>query len=97
MIIKNNVFKDVFFMKEIILDEEIDLNEFGATDSLNSNRYVKNLKKIIHGHDQKKTLTIGLFGLWGSGKSSIIRTAINEIKKEQGLSEKNQILKGYSF
>ncbi|MBP5695716.1 MAG: hypothetical protein J6X11_03595 [Treponema sp.] len=54
-----------------IIDEEIDLEE---KDYLNSKQYSKALKDIIDSAPKNKVFTIGLFGGWGTGKSSIIKT-----------------------
>lgn len=89
----------------IIPDEEININDFNKTkdssnsknkchetnDSLNSKKYVDNLKKIITGYNNETPLTIGLFGSYGSGKSSIIKTAVDEIKEEFKDKQENSI------
>ena len=57
-----------------IIDEEIDLEE---KDYLNSKKYSIALKEIIDSAPNNKVFTIGLFGGWGTGKSSIIKTTEN--------------------
>ena len=62
-----------------ITDKSIDLNE---TDFLDSITYSEILKQIIKDSPSDKSFTIGLFGEWGSGKSSIIETTRNGFEKE---------------
>ena len=54
-----------------IIDEEINIEK---KDYLNSKQYAKALKEIIDSVPKNKVFTLGLFGGWGSGKSSIIKT-----------------------
>ena len=63
-----------------IEDKELNLNE-KENDLLNGKSYVETLKNIIKNAPLKGTFTIGLFGEWGSGKSSIIKTVKDEITK----------------
>ncbi len=63
---------------KFITDEEINLNE---VDSLQTKKYVKTLKNIIENSDSK--YTIGLFGEWGTGKSSIVKTVQEELEIEK--------------
>ncbi|MEJ2884644.1 P-loop NTPase fold protein [Pedobacter sp. GR22-6] len=60
----------------LIIDKEIDLSK---EDLLDTKVYAATLKKLILTSPKNEPLTIGLFGPWGSGKSSIIRTLKNEI------------------
>ncbi|MDV0446602.1 hypothetical protein MsAg5_04480 [Methanosarcinaceae archaeon Ag5] len=53
-----------------IEDEPVNLNEI---DLLAGKRYSEMLRDIISKNDNK-SMTIGLFGEWGSGKSSIVET-----------------------
>ena len=64
--------------RQFIIDEEISLTE--TNDILKTKVYSDNLKKVILNTPDKKVFTIGLFGSWGAGKSSIIRTAREEIE-----------------
>lgn len=59
--------------RKIIPDEEISLNN--DNDLLKTKEYANSLVKIIYNTPANKVFTIGLFGTWGSGKSSIIKTA----------------------
>lgn len=63
-----------------IEDKELNLNE-KENDLLNGKSYVETLKNIIKNAPLKGTFTIGLFGEWGSGRSSIIKTVKDEITK----------------
>lgn len=54
-----------------IEDEEINLEK---KDYLNTKIYADTLKKTIDSLSGSKSYTIGLFGGWGTGKSSIINT-----------------------
>lgn len=69
--------KQGIFMK-FITDEDKDLNE---NDLLQTKPYADSLKKIIM--DAPTPFNIGLYGEWGSGKSSIIKTVQNDLKEEQ--------------
>lgn len=55
----------------ILIDKEIDLNQ---KDLLNTKAYTKSLADLILNSPADQPFTIGLFGEWGSGKSSIIKT-----------------------
>lgn len=65
---------------KFIEDKELNLNE-KENDLLNGKSYVETLKNIIKNAPRTGTFTIGLFGEWGSGKSSIIKTVKDEISK----------------
>lgn len=62
---------------KFITDKEINLNEI---DSLQTKKYVNTLKEMITSSESK--YTIGLFGEWGTGKSSIVKTVQEELEKE---------------
>jgi hypothetical protein len=61
--------------RKFLTDKEIDLNN---GDFLKTKVYADNLAKIIRSTEENKVFTIGLYGSWGSGKSSIIETAKSE-------------------
>lgn len=65
---------------KLILDKEINLLE---NDLLGTKTYVEVLKQITK--DCKTPYTIGVFGSWGSGKSSIIRTLKEVLSNEKGI------------
>lgn len=58
--------------RKFILDKEVNLND---CDYLKTKVYSDNLTSIINNTDADKVFTIGLFGSWGTGKSSIIETS----------------------
>ncbi len=60
--------------REVVLDKDNDL--------LKTKVYADSLKDIINNSPQNEVFTIGLFGGWGTGKSSIIKTAQQEIESE---------------
>jgi hypothetical protein len=62
-------------MNKFIIDKEINLNE---QDYLKTKVYADNLSQIIKNTEPNKVFTIGLFGSWGTGKSSIIETSKQE-------------------
>lgn len=66
-----------------IPDEELTLQKKAegveGNDLLNTSTYVDALVHCVNNAPCNKTFTIGLFGEWGSGKSSIVKTAIDRI------------------
>ena len=66
--------------RQFIIDEEISLS--AGNDILKTKIYSDNLKKIILNTPSNKAFTIGLFGSWGAGKSSIIKTTKEDIEKD---------------
>lgn len=64
-------------MKTFIQDRERLLDS--ANDLLKTGVYAENLVKVIENTPKDKVFTIGLFGGWGTGKSSIIKTAQDKI------------------
>lgn len=65
---------------KFIIDKEIDLNE---SDFLKTKIYADNLSKIINNAETNKVFTIGLFGNWGTGKSSIIKTTQQDFDEKK--------------
>lgn len=65
---------------KFVRDEPIDFNDEG--DLLNFNKFVERLEDIIISHEENYSINIALFGKWGSGKSSIIKTLKNKIENE---------------
>lgn len=65
-------------MKAFIQDRERLLDS--ANDLLKTSVYAENLVKVIENTPKDKVFTIGVFGGWGTGKSSIIRTAQDKIE-----------------
>lgn len=83
-------------MKSFVLDKEIDLLESqgedgkSSTDLLNTMPYVEALTECVMNAPQDSSFNIGLFGEWGSGKSSIIKTFIGKID-ERYKTEKKKV------
>lgn len=59
-------------------DRPIDTEE---QDLLGRSFFSKQLGKAIYEYNEKDGLVIGLFGKWGTGKTSIINMVVNEINK----------------
>jgi hypothetical protein len=66
----------------IIHDQTIELDE--ETDLFGTLTYVSALEEAIVNHEGPDPHTIGLFGGWGTGKSSIVKTLANRLR---GLKE----------
>ncbi len=67
-------------MKAFIQDRERLLDS--ASDLLKTSVYAESLVKVVENTPKDKVFTIGLFGGWGTGKSSIIRTAQDKIEED---------------
>ena len=76
--------------RQFIPDREIVLSK--DADLLNTSIYANNLVDLIKSAPQGQVFNIGLFGSWGSGKSSIIATA-----KEQLTSSKDSQVKFITY
>jgi predicted KAP-like P-loop ATPase len=78
--------------RKFIIDEEINLlakdAKNNSNDYLNTALYADVLKKSILNAPVNKGFTIGLFGEWGSGKSSIIKTVEKIITEEEKIKGK---------
>ena len=74
LIVENNR-----YMKAFIQDRERVLDS--VNDLLKTSVYAENLVKVIENTPKDKVFTIGVFGGWGTGKSSIIRTAQDRIEE----------------
>ena len=66
-------------MKPFIQDRERILDT--ENDLLKTRIYADNLVKVIENTPKDKVFTIGVFGGWGTGKSSVIKTAQDTIEK----------------
>ena len=91
--------KDDAIRRQFIIDEEIDLFEKQADgdvqkkDLLNTSTYVNTLTNCVMNAPKDKPFTIGLFGEWGSGKSSIIRTFSKDIiSKYEAQNQKVKVI-----
>lgn len=93
--------QDEAIRRKFIIDEEIDLFEKQADgevqkkDLLNTSTYVNTLTNCVINAPLDKPFTIGLFGEWGSGKSSIIKTFSNDIVSKY--EEKKQKVKVITY
>ena len=63
--------------RKFVIDKEINLIEY---DYLKTKIYSDNLTSIINNTDNDKVFTVGLFGSWGTGKSSIVETTRQEVE-----------------
>ena len=52
-------------------------------DFLNRKEFIIQIKNIIEKYNNKNSLTIGLEGSWGSGKTSFINLLVNELENEK--------------
>lgn len=67
-------------IRPFIIDKEISLSK--ENDLLKTKTYADTLTKLINNTPQNKVFTIGLFGNWGSGKSSIVETSKLELEQQ---------------
>ncbi len=65
--------------------------EFEIEDTLDRGKFSKNFAKTLNDFKCNETFTIGLFGEWGSGKTSIVNMALEELDRLQE-SEENKII-----
>lgn len=72
--------------RQFIPDKEIILSK--DTDLLNTLIYANNLVGLIKSAPKGQVFNIGLFGSWGSGKSSIIATAKKQLISSKDLKVK---------
>lgn len=76
-------------MKEQILNDDA-INSFDD-DLLNRKPFVENLSASLFSYNPKTSLVIGLFGKWGSGKSSVINLLEKQLlSKKEKLSKKDR-------
>lgn len=68
-------------MRPFIPDKEILLTK--DADLLKTKVYSDNLVKMIENAPKDEVFSIGLFGGWGTGKSSIIKSAQDELKENE--------------
>lgn len=66
-------------LRPFIPDKEISLSQ--ENDLLKTGVYADNLTSVINATPKNEVTTIGVFGGWGTGKSSIIRTASEKVMK----------------
>lgn len=63
-----------------------------SDDKLNRKYFTKQLAQAILSYNSKDNFTIGLYGKWGSGKSSIINMLIEEITRKTSNSPERPII-----
>lgn len=67
-------------LRPFIPDKEISLSQ--ENDLLKTGVYADNLASVINATPKNEVTTIGVFGGWGTGKSSIVRTASDKVIEE---------------
>lgn len=67
--------------RNFVVDEEISLSN--GNDILKTKIYADNLSDVITNTPKDRVFTIGLFGGWGTGKSSILKTVREELETEK--------------
>lgn len=72
-----------------IEDKEFDLSDVKNDDLLGTSPYAETLFEVVK--QSKGNQNIGLFGGWGSGKSTIVKTLENFILKNNKEDKKNKI------
>lgn len=65
-----------------LIDKEVDLKK---QDFLNTSSYSNALLEVIRNSPVENSFTIGLFGEWGSGKSSIVKTVEEEFRSTKNV------------
>lgn len=68
----------------------------GAEDLLGRSFFSKQLVKALYECDARDGLVIGLFGEWGSGKTSVLNMTMNEIKNMGEESENEPLIVTFS-
>ena len=68
-------------------DKPIDLEQ---NDRLGRNSFAKLLAKSILNLNNQDTFSVGLFGKWGSGKTSIVNMMLHEIELNQQTLPENE-------
>lgn len=67
--------------RNFIIDEEISLKN--GNDILKTEVYANNLSDVISNTPKNRVFTIGLFGGWGTGKSSILKTVREKLETDE--------------
>lgn len=65
----------------------------GEEDALNRRYFAEHLSKALVNFNSSDTFTIGLYGRWGSGKTSLVNMMLEEIEKKQTEQGKYIIVK----
>ncbi|MCA0985714.1 KAP family P-loop NTPase fold protein [Guptibacillus algicola] len=77
--LKNNSNRNV---EKVFLDQPIN-NE--GEDIFKRASFAKRLTNIINNNNEKESLVIGLYGKWGSGKTSVLNLIKNDISEKDNL------------
>lgn len=72
--------------RQFIPDKEIILSP--ESDILKTKVYADNLTKLIENSPKNKVFSIGLFGSWGSGKSSIVETSKEHLESSNNNAQR---------
>jgi predicted KAP-like P-loop ATPase len=62
-------------------------------DFLDRKKYAKNIAQAMTKWNEENSFVVALYGEWGSGKTSIINLALNEIKSEDIKEEKINVIR----
>jgi len=79
---------------KILIDQEINLSEL---DLLHTKTYADTLSQLIATSPSDKPFTIGLFGEWGSGKSSIVKTLSEELQADKKSTTKFVVYDAWKY
>lgn len=74
-------------------DRPIEKNE---QDLLGRSTFSYNLGKAIYNYEGKDGLVIGLYGKWGTGKTSVVNMAINSLKRLAEIDGEEPIILSFS-
>jgi hypothetical protein len=80
--------------RRFIVDKEINLNDY---DFLKTKGYADSLTEVIKNAEDNKVFIIGIFGSWGTGKSSIIETARTNIETDKKFNIKFIIYDAWKY
>ena len=60
-----------------------------SDDLLKRSGFAKLLAETIINLDKADTFTVGVFGKWGSGKTSVVKMMLQELEKQQESTNEN--------
>ena len=74
-------------------------------DALNRAIFAKNIATLIKNYRSEESLVVGIYGSWGSGKSTVLNFVIEEVKNAEGaiisrfnpwnVSDQNQLISSF--
>ena len=82
-------------LRRLIIDKERDLEI--ENDLLGTKCYANQLADIIQNTSAEQAYTIGLYGRWGSGKSTIIKTAKHKLETDKSKGIKVVIYDAWKY